>query len=320
MKPKTTKTPQSETPHHPIGILGVVQTPFTDSGEIDLPSLERLVEDATDEGVDGFLVPAVASEAAQLSLEERIFVASRVSQITAGRVPVIWGTGSFEPEICVRVAQAALESRADACLVGISPELYRHQERILPFFADLAAKVDLPLMIQDWDPGGEGMKLDVITELYAEVETFRYLKVETIPAGPKYTAVLKATGKGLHVSGGWAVQQMIEALDRGVHAMIPECSMIRLYKKIDRLYRTGDREGAKNLFHRLLPVLCFTNQRLDISIRFFKKLLKRKGIFRTDRLRMPCPVFDSCSNRIADELMELVIALEEEVAWGWGRE
>jgi 4-hydroxy-tetrahydrodipicolinate synthase len=106
---------------------------------------------------------------------------------------------------------------------------------------------------------------------------------------------------------------MIEALDRGVHAMIPECSMIRIYKTIDRLYRSGNREGAKRVFGRLLPVLCFTNQELDVSIRFFKRLLCRKGIFATSRDRLKSPPFDSYSCEIADELVNCVLGLENDL-------
>ena len=297
----------------PIGVLGVVQTPFTTTDEIDGPSLERLVADALESEVDGFLVPAVASENAFLSHEEKIALATRVSQITAGSVPVFWGAGSFDADACVEIAQTAKRHEAAGLLVAVSPELFANQERIVPFFIRLSSQIGVPLMIQDWQPGGEGMRIEIIRELFEKVERFKYLKVETIPAGPKYTAVLEATNGKLHVSGGWAVQQMIEALDRGVHAMIPECSMIRIYKRIDMLHRSGRRGEAKNLFERLLPVLCFTNQQLDVSIRFFKQLLRRKGIFSTEHDRLKSPPFDAHSERIAEELIERVLALEEEI-------
>lgn len=37
----------------------------------------------------------------------------------------------------------------------------------------------------------------------------------------RYTDALVATRGKLHVAGGWAVTQMIEALDRGVACMLP---------------------------------------------------------------------------------------------------
>lgn len=300
----------------PQGILGVVQTPFTDQGAIDWESHKRLVLDALDSGADGFLVPAVASENAYLAFEEKIELATHVHQIVQSRVPIVWGAGTFDPEEILKVANHATEEGALALLVAISPDLYQDQDRIVPYFHDLSKKTSVPLMIQDWDPGGQGMRLEIILDLFEKIETFRYVKIETIPAGPKYTAVLEATVGRLHVSGGWAVSQMIEALDRGVHAMIPESSMIRIYRRIDRLYRAGKRSEAQDLFNRLVPVLAFTNQQLDVSIRFFKKLLKRKGIFVTETCRLMSPPFDSIMERIAEELVDRVLEIEKDLPSG----
>jgi len=54
-----------------------------------------------------------------------------------------------------------------------------------------------------------------------------------------------------------------------------------IYVRIDRLYRTGRRDEARRLFDCCLPVLAFSNQHLDLSIRFFKRLLWRQGLYVT---------------------------------------
>src|SRR5690606_6138115 len=128
--------------------------------------------------------------------------------------------------------------------------------------------------------------------------------------GVKYSEVLNATGEKLHVSGGWAVTQMIEALDRGVHTLMPT-GMHGIYTRIYRLYMAGDRAGAQALFYRLLPVLAFSNQHLDISVHFFKRLLHRQNIYRTANVRSPILPFDAAHKRIADELIDTVIGLTQ---------
>ena len=105
---------------------------------------------------------------------------------------------------------------------------------------------------------------------------------------------------------------MIEALDRGVHAFMPT-AMHLIYTEIFALYRSGAREEAQALFHRLLPVIAFTNQHLDISIYFFKRLLHRQGIYSTDRVRGLRLPFDEYHQRLADELIERVQGLEGEI-------
>jgi 4-hydroxy-tetrahydrodipicolinate synthase len=87
--------------------------------------------------------------------------------------------------------------------------------------------------------------------------------------------------------------------------------MHRLYTRIYQLYASGDREGAMSLFYQLLPVLAFSNQHLDISIHFFKRLLHRQGIYSTPHVRPPILPFDATHARIADELIASVIQLME---------
>jgi 4-hydroxy-tetrahydrodipicolinate synthase len=168
-------------------------------------------------------------------------------------------------------------------------------------------------MVQDWDPTGWGVPVPVIRRLFNAIDRFRALKVEVVPAGSKYTEVLEATGRRLNVSGGWAVGQLIEGLDRGVHAFMPT-GLHYTYCRIYRLYRTGKRDKALEWFERVLPVLAFSNQHLDISIHFFKRLLRAQGIYRTHRVRQPILRFDQVHERLAQALIERAIQLEAEAA------
>ncbi len=297
----------------PIGVMGVLQTPFLQNREIDWVSYERLIKDAIEAGIDGFLVPAIASENAWLSLEEKLLLARKVQKIIEATVPVFWAAGSTDTSICRYVINEAEHQGATGCVVAVPPHLYAQPDLIPALFQEVAQGMRICLMIQDWEPGGSGLSMGTIRTLFDNIPAFRAIKVETLPAGPKYSTILKEFGGELHVSGGWAVQQYIEGLDRGIHAMIPECSMIRIYKRIDSLHRAGHRGTAKTLFWRLLPVLAFTNQELDTSIRFFKRLLVKKGIFQTPVVRLQSPEFDTYSECIAQELIDLVLGIEKEL-------
>ncbi|MPY90257.1 MAG: hypothetical protein GEU99_20325 [Luteitalea sp.] len=121
-------------------------------------------------------------------------------------------------------------------------------------------------------------------------------------------------GEAFHISGGWAVPQFIEALDRGVDAMVPESAMTTVYCDIDRTYRAGHRALAVQRFRRLLPILAFANQEITLSIAFFKRLLVRKRIFSSATLRRPGFAWDRYNMRIADELIDAYIQLETELS------
>lgn len=297
----------------PQGLISVVQTPFLTNGEIDFRSLERLLEDVIAAGVDGILAPAVASEVEFLSREERFILVQQIANTVKGRVPMIVGASSVSVSECWAYVELAQRVKAVAYLVAVPGRLYPTPQKVLSFFQSVASGSELPLLIQDLRWSEYGLALPVIKELWSTIPTLAGFKIETVPAGPKYTQIRKELGRKVYLCGGWAVPQLIEALDRGVNAMIPESSMIRVYRAVVQHYQEGKRDHARKLLHQLLPVLSFTNQALFISIAFFKRLLARKRIFRYERLRGIDFRWDRYNKRIADELIDDYLQLEEEV-------
>lgn len=290
------------------GIVTVLNTPFTKEDAIHTAGLARNVRNALEAGVAGFLVPALASEVNKLDDHERAQLVETTLETVQGRVPVIGGASAPDRARRVSLARDLITRGCEGILAQIpyeNPEQYEAEVRVL---ADVGPGF---LMLQDWDPSGYGLPVPLIARLFEEIPAFRCLKIEVVPAGVKYSEVIRATEGCLHVSGGWAVQQMIEALDRGVHAVMPT-AMHRIYCRIYSLYHAGKHESARTLFERLLPVLAFSNQHLDISIHFFKRLLHAQGVYATARIREPILPFDEIHKRIARELIERVIALETE--------
>ncbi|HEX73197.1 MAG TPA: dihydrodipicolinate synthase family protein [Candidatus Hydrogenedentes bacterium] len=287
------------------GIITVLNTPFTEDDAIDIEGFQKNVQHALDAGVAGFLVLAMASEVDKLSPLEREQLVLAVLEVARGKKPVIGGASAPATEARVTAGRRLLDLGCDGILAAIPYHDDQQYERDLRALAELEPPF---LMVQDWDPAGYGVPVPLIARLFREVSAFQALKIEVVPAGVKYSAVIEATEGRLHVSGGWAVMQMIEAMDRGVHAFMPT-AMHPIYTRIYALYHAGRRDAACALFDRLLPVIAFSNQHLDISIHFFKRLLHRQGVFRTARVREPILPFDACHARIADELADYAIQL-----------
>jgi 4-hydroxy-tetrahydrodipicolinate synthase len=292
----------------PRGIVPVLQTPFDPTGAIDHASLGRLIEDGLQAGAAGFLAPAVASEVETLSAAERAELTPFVAGILKGRVPLIAGCSAPTAAECGQWAAAAAKAGAQACLIAPPAALRDDADGLLAYLREAGSP--LPLIVQDLDWNGPGLPLEALLRLREALPGLAGVKVESVPAGPKYTLVKQALGEEFHVSGGWAAPQMIEALDRGVDAFIPETSMVRIYAAIWRRHRDGRRDEAVRLFRQLIPVLAFTNQELRLSIAFFKRLLVRKGIFATDAMRLPGFAWDVYNQRIAEELIDWYLDLE----------
>jgi len=200
------------------GIVTVLNTPFKTDKTIDLPALKRNVVYALDAGVAGFLVPAMASEVYKLSETERIQMVEAVLDEVKGKVPVIAGAGETDLTKSKRLISEYIRLGCKNVLFQIP---FQNENQFKNHFNELAATGPEMIMLQDWDATGYGLPDDLICRLFEEVEAFRCLKVETVPAGVKYSRILELTHGQLNVSGGWAVSQMIEGLKRGVHAFMP---------------------------------------------------------------------------------------------------
>ena len=102
---------------------------------------------------------------------------------------------------------------------------------------------------------------------------------------------------------------MIEALNRGVHALIPS-TMEVIYNKIYKLYLENKMEDSRRLFSQILPILSFTHQHIDISIKFSKMLRVEEGIFSTSICREPIKNFDQFQLEEANLCIRNVLELQ----------
>jgi 4-hydroxy-tetrahydrodipicolinate synthase len=288
----------------PQGIITVLNTPFTESNEVDLPSLRANVRRAAGAGVAGFLVPALAAEVYELIRDERVAIVSAVVEEVGGTVPVIGSATAQSAAERRWHARRLAELGCDAVLVALDA----NDESVVSELASLSDDAGLPLLLQDWDPGGSGFPLETIDIIAERIPAVLGLKVEVVPGGPKFTALRERFGDRFHLSGGWTAMQLIEALDRGVDAFMPT-GLHEIYTAIYAAYRSGDRARAVEIHRSLLPVLAFSNQHLNTSIHFFKRLLAAEGTYRTARCRVSREQFDSFHERIAGELIDYALEL-----------
>ena len=283
-----------------LGIIAVVNTPFTDTGEVDPDSIYRYVDHALNDGVIGFLISALASEVSELSFEERKLIAKSVIHASSRKTPVIGGTAAATQSERLQLAKMFLDC---GCIGVLVNNEFRGETRYIQEISEFAEMQPDILMIQDWDFHGFGLPLELIVRLFGSIFHFNCLKVEVVPAGVKYTQILEATKGRLHVSGGWASSQMIEALDRGVHAFMPTV-LHAVLSKIYHLHRQNQRPEAVSLFEEVLPILAFYHQHPDISIQFNKRLLVKQGVFKNTLVRSPKIAFDRYHERMAGELID----------------
>lgn len=105
-------------PEVPQGVLPVLATPFTETGELDTSALASEIDFVIANGADG-VVLGMVSEVLRLSSEERDALAGVTCEAVGGRVSVTTSVGAESVHTAIRYAGQAAAVGADA-LPGFS--------------------------------------------------------------------------------------------------------------------------------------------------------------------------------------------------------
>lgn len=295
------------------GICPIIATPFTDNGEVDYESLDKLVKHLINGGCHAVTLFGIAGEYYKLSDDER----EKMAQVTikaakeAGGKTIISVT-DHSTEVAVKRAKHFEEMGAD-CLMLLPPfflkpgakYLYEHMRAI-------ANAVEIPIMAQ-YAPEQTGVAIppETFCKLEKECPNMIYYKIECKPAGPYVTNLMNLTDGKMKIFVGNAGFQLIECMDRGAIGAMPGCSMYDVYLDIYNHYADGDRETAIQLHNKLLPMLNHIRQNVEQIISFEKRILKRRGIIASDYCRKPSYDTDEYFDRLFDEFYK-------EMAEGYG--
>jgi dihydrodipicolinate synthase/N-acetylneuraminate lyase len=291
------------------GIIPSLHTPFLEDNSVDLNSLRKLVDYTIQTGCAGMLVGAVAGETSSLSIDEKQDVMDCCIKHNNNRIPLIVGCSADNQKDRITLSQSAKKAGADWVLCQAPSNIKGND--LLNCFKEIADVGPNNLMVQDLSWFDNGMDDDDISLLFNNIENFKGLKIEVLNSGPKYSRILKSTNNQLHMSGGWAIMGMIEALNRGVHAFIPSTLEV-LYNRIYQLFIENNVVEARSLFSQILPVLSFTHQHIDIAIKFSKMLRVKEGIFEKSFCRFPIKDFDNYQLEETNLHIEKILNLQNQ--------
>lgn len=267
------------------GIVPVIPTPFTADDRVDCASLRKLLEFAARGGVCAVCLPAYASEFYKLTDAERSALVHRAIEITAGALPVVAQVNHVS---ATYVAQTALEfERAGAAAISVAvPRLFSLPERdLLRYFDRILRGITVPLVIQDFNPGGGTVSVDFVKTLHAQHPHFRYLKLEEPLLSARVCSILDAADGGVGVIDGWGGTYMLELIDAGICGVMPGLAVSDLLQEIWALARAGDKEGAYDLFQGVLPQITYSLQSLEFFHHAEKSLLAARGVLANTAVR-----------------------------------
>lgn len=128
------------------GVATALITPLDRNG-INYEQFGRFVDWQIEEGVNALVVCGTTGEGATLTDAEHKAAISFVVERTAGRVPVIAGTGSNDTSYAVELTRYACQAGADACLVVTPYYNKATQNGLVAMYHTIADAASKPLII-----------------------------------------------------------------------------------------------------------------------------------------------------------------------------
>ncbi|MDX0113697.1 dihydrodipicolinate synthase family protein [Sinorhizobium meliloti] len=278
------------------GILPVLPTPFTETG-VDLDAMRRIVRFALDAGVAGVVFPGFASEVEALTGEERQALLKVVATEVGDRVPIVAGASAPTVDEVVAYGRQALGLGITRLMIQPPKSIGAGAGAVTAFLAAAAAQLpEVEFILQNAPaPRGSDLAPEAVLEVVRRVAAVRYVKEETLPAGPAITTILaNAPEHMLGVIGGGGARYILDEYDRGACAAMPALEIADLHAALDRSYRDGRGSEARALYVKSLPLLVL---QAVYRMRLTKHVLGLRGVLDNPIVRAPTPDLDALAVR-----------------------
>ena len=148
------------------GSAVAIVTPMKENGDINYDKLAELIDEQIEAGTDAIVICGTTGESSTLSHQEHLDAIRFCVKHTAGRVPVIAGTGSNSTKEAVYMSVEAEKSGADALLL-IAPYYNKATpEGLLAHYSAVAGAVHIPVIAYNV-PSRTGV--DIPVEVYGRL-------------------------------------------------------------------------------------------------------------------------------------------------------
>ena len=121
-------------------------TPFLPTGEIDIPSLRKILNFHKENETDGLCILGTTGEASLLTMAERKTILDIAVEEVKGDIPILVGTGAIDPTAVKEMTMQAIDCGCDASLVVSPPYIKPPQRGLVKHFTDMA-DLGLPVVV-----------------------------------------------------------------------------------------------------------------------------------------------------------------------------
>ncbi|MES1260256.1 MAG: dihydrodipicolinate synthase family protein [Acidobacteriota bacterium] len=285
------------------GVIPILATPFHDDESLDHASLSRTIAFFARTGVSAVTLLGVLGESNRLTDAERSALI-RTAVDAAGSLPVVVGCSHTGTAATIALAREAEALGAAAAMIAPSKQPAPNEEAIFTYYARIAEKSKLPIVLQDHPASTEvHMSAALILRIAREVAPIACIKAEAVPSPPKI-ALLRAglqSIRPLPILTGLGGLYGFFDLERGSNGFNTGFAFPEVLLAITGRANVGDLDGAFEIYRRYLPLMVF-EQQPGLAVR--KEILRRRGLLQSGRVRHPGANIDAATAAQVASLLE----------------
>lgn len=237
------------------GLFAVLPTPMLADGQVDLDSLDRVVDYYLECGASGLVPASIAGEGDRLDEGERRLVCQRVVQRARARgrvAPVVAALLETDTEAALAQARAAAAWGVDGLLVkppfGPAQAMEHH-------FSAIGSAFRLPIILMDYPQEGPRLPPALIARLVAAAPELCGIKLEDEPTAAKMGCLRVELGARIRLFGGLSGAHCLEELEQGADGFFTGCARPDLLVRATASFRAGDRRAAVDACEALRRVV-----------------------------------------------------------------
>jgi 1-pyrroline-4-hydroxy-2-carboxylate deaminase len=175
------------------GVYPAATTQFKEDLSIDLGQTQRVVDNLVKDGVHGIIAMGTVGENNSLDAAEKQQVLRAVTEVVAGRVPVVTGVSEFDTRRAVAFAKDAKKNGADGLMVLPAMVYVPTAEELIYHFRSVAEATDLPVMLYNNPPAYRVNITVEVLEALRNVPNIVAIK-ESAPDPRRFTDLINAFG------------------------------------------------------------------------------------------------------------------------------
>jgi 4-hydroxy-tetrahydrodipicolinate synthase len=236
------------------GVATAIVTPMTQDG-IDFEAFGRLIDWQIEQGVNAIVAAGTTGEGSTLTDEEHRAVIKFTVDRTAGRVPVIAGTGSNDTAYGIELSRYACEVGCDALLL-VTPYYNKATPKgLIQNFLATAEATDKPIILYNV-PSRTGVNIEPETYAVLAEHPNIYAIKEASGDFSKLVKTVSLVGDKLDVYSG-NDDQVVPMLALGAKGVISVLSNVLPEKTVEMCDRffNGDVAGSASIQCKYLPLI-----------------------------------------------------------------